>query len=376
MKPVATASVPTGISGALPQLPVASRVLIIDDDAQCTSVLARLLRRAGLETVQTTSDPAHGVELFDQQAPDLVLLDLHMPRIDGLNLLTLLRNRNPGGPPVPIVMLTGDSNPECRYRALTQGASDFLLKPLDPVEVVLRVRAQLETRELQRRLALHNQTLEVAIAARTRELEAAQVEMLGRLAVAAELHDDDTGQHTQRVGELAGRLAWALELPPAEVDLIARAAPLHDVGKIGIPDAILRKPGKLTAEEFGQMKTHTTVGAQILAGGRSELIQMAERIARHHHERWDGTGYPVGLRGVAIPLEARIVAVADFYDALTHDRPYRPAFSLEYTLEQLRSGRGSHFDPDVVDALLAMERQRAGRVTDSSRPVAGGERAA
>ncbi|HTO73197.1 MAG TPA: response regulator, partial [Gemmatimonadales bacterium] len=234
MNPLATV-VPTSLSGALPQLPVASRVLIIDDDAHCTSALARLLRRAGLEKVQITSDPAHGVELFNQQEPDLVLLDLHMPRIDGFHLLTLLRSRNPGGPPVPIVMLTGDSEPQCRYRALAHGASDFLLKPLDPIEVLLRVRAQLETRELQCRLARHNQTLEAAVAARARELEAAQVEMLGRLAAAAELHDDDTGQHTQRVGELAGRLARELELPPAQVDLIARAAPLHDVGKIGIP---------------------------------------------------------------------------------------------------------------------------------------------
>lgn len=374
MNPLAIA-VPTGIPGALPQLPAASRVLIIDDDARCTSALARLLRRAGLETVQTTSDPTHGVALFQEQEPDLVLLDLHMPRIDGFHLLTLLRRPNPDGPPVPIVMLTGDSEPQCRYRALAQGASDFLLKPLDPIEVLLRVRAQLETRELQRRLARHNQTLEVAIAARTRELEAAQVEMLGRLAVAAELHDDETGQHTQRVGELAGRLARALDLPRAQVDLITRAAPLHDVGKIGIPDAILRKPGKLTAEEFGQMKTHATVGAQILAGGRSELIQMAERIARHHHERWDGTGYPVGLRSVAIPLEARIVAVADFYDALTHDRPYRPAFSLEYTLGQLQAGSGSHFDPAVVHALLETANGPA-RPTTSCRPVAGGEAAA
>lgn len=375
MNPMAVGLVPAGIAGALPQLPVASRVLIIDDDADCTRALARLLRRAGLEAVQTTSDPAHGVELFDQQEPDLVLLDLHMPHSDGFHLLTLLRSRHPGGPPVPIVMLTGDGDPQCRYRALSQGASDFLLKPLDPLEVVLRVRAQLETRELQRRLALHNQTLEEAIAARTGELEAAQVEMLGRLAVAAELHDDETGQHTQRVGELAGRLARALDLPRAQVDLIERAAPLHDVGKIGIPDAILRKPGKLTAEEFDQMKTHATVGAQILAGGRSALIQMAERIARHHHERWDGSGYPAGLRGVAIPREARIVAVADFYDALTHDRPYRPAFSLEYTLGQLQAGRGSHFDPAVVDALLETARH-PGRLTISSRPAAGGEAAA
>jgi len=199
-----------------------------------------------------------------------------------------------------------------------------------------------------------NELLEQRVAERTRELEQAQVEILQRLGAASEFRDDDTGEHTHRVGDLAALLATGIGLPITQVDLIRRAAPLHDVGKIGIPDSILLKAGRLTHEERRTMQTHVTIGAAMLAGGRSELVQTAERIARSHHERWDGKGYPDGYAEERIPIEARIVGVADFLDALTHKRPYRPAWSVERTIAEIVAERGRHFDPVVVNALLAI----------------------
>jgi putative two-component system response regulator len=331
-----------------------SRILIVDDDASVARTLSRVLRRAGLTEIKVCADPDEGAAWCEAQQPDLVFLDLHLPGWDGFQVLDRLRALTSGGVPVPIVMLTGDGDVRQKRRALAQGAADFLLKPFDAMEVILRTRALLQTQGLQRQLREQNRTLEVRVAERTEELEASQLEMLGRLAVAAELHDDATGQHTQRVGVLAGRLARALGLSDTRVELIARAAPLHDLGKVGVPDMIVQKPGKLTDQEYDVIKTHAEIGARILAGGHSELIQMAERIARHHHERWDGAGYPAGLAGDAIPLEARIVGAVDFFDALTHERPYRPAVSLDRTLAMISEGSGSHFDPAVAAALLKL----------------------
>lgn len=342
------------LRGLMPAWAATSRILIMDDNQGILNVLTRLLQHAGLTNIVATTDPAEGLGLYEGTPPDLVLLDLHMPELDGFEVLKRLKPLARGPAPVPVVMLTGDRDQSSRTRALALGANDFLLKPFDATEVLLRVRGLLETRRLQQRLAEQNQELEARVLERTRELEASQLEVLQRLAVAAELRDDETGQHTQRVGELAGRLALALGLDQSRADLIARATPLHDIGKIGVPDAILRKPGKLTAEEFDQMKTHAPVGARILAGGRSELIQLAERIARHHHERWDGTGYPCRLAGEAIPLEARIVAVVDFFDALTHERPYRGAVPVDRTIAMIQESSGTHFDPAVAGTFIEM----------------------
>lgn len=198
---------------------------------------------------------------------------------------------------------------------------------------------------------LRTEILEHRVKARTADLEEAQLEILERLALAAEFRDDETGQHTQRVGRTAAILARALDLPSEQVKLIQGGAPLHDMGKLGIPDEILRKPGKLTAQEFEIMKTHTTIGAQILSGSRFPILQMAEEIALTHHERWDGTGY-AGLAGERIPLSGRIVAIADVFDALTNDRVYRKAMPLEEALAEIELQRGQHFDPEMVDAFL------------------------
>lgn len=330
-----------------------SRVLIIDDDDGAARMLVRVLRHAGLVAIEVRNDPFEGLLAFDRNPPDLVFLDLHLPGCDGFEVLDRLRARPVREAVVPIVMLTGDGDIRHRRRALARGATDFLLKPFNPMEVILRARALLETRALQRELSGQNRLLEARVLQRTAALEAAQLEMLRRLAVTAELHDDDTGQHTQRVARLAGCLARALGLPATQAEQIEQASPLHDLGKIGIPDLIVRKPGPLSEEEYRLMRTHAEIGAQILAGGQSTLLQMAERIARSHHERWDGRGYPSGLAGEAIPLEARIVAVADFFDALTHDRPYRAAVSVPETIGMIRDGSGTHFDPAVAGALAA-----------------------
>jgi putative two-component system response regulator len=279
-----------------------------------------------------------------------------MPRLDGFGVLEAIRPQLDAASYFPVLMLTADSGDETKRRALSGGVKDFLTKPFDATEALLRIENLLETRFLYAKLQDQNQLLEQRVSDRTRELEEAQIEILQRLAAAAEFRDDDTGQHTQRVGHLAALLADQLGLVTVEVDLIRRAAPLHDVGKIGIPDVILLKPGRLTNNERRVMQTHTTIGAAMLAGGHSPLVRTAELIARSHHERWDGRGYPSGAGGEEIAIEARVVAVADFLDALTHDRPYRKAWSVAKTVSAIVAARGTHFDPAVVDALLTIQR--------------------
>jgi putative two-component system response regulator len=336
-----------------------ARILIVDDHGANVEALLRILHRAGFPAVRGTTDPIEGVALVQEWLPDLILLDLHMPGLDGFGVLESIRPQLTDGSYLPVLMLTADSSDETKRRALSGGAKDFLTKPFDATEVLLRIENLLETRFLYAALRDQNQLLDQRVRDRTRELEDAQLEILQRLAAAAEFRDDDTGRHTHRVGNLAGLLASELGLANADLELIRCAAPLHDVGKIGIPDTILLKPGRLTEAERSVMQKHTTIGAAMLSGGHSALVQMAERIARSHHERWDGTGYPDKRRGEAIVIEARIVAVADFLDALTHDRPYRKAWSFQKTLGAIVSGRGAHFDPAVVDALLSLARNGA-----------------
>ena len=329
-----------------------ARVLIVEDEEQNVRLLERILTDAGYTDVRATTDPFLVPELYDLFRPDLVLLDLRMPGRDGFGVLEDLAARTTHERYLPVLILTGDTSAGVKVRALALGAKDFLAKPFDVDEVLLRIRNLLETRSLYRELEQQNTELERRVLERTRALAQTEIEVLERLAAAAEFRDDDTGQHTQRVGELAARLGAAVGLPEEQVVLLRRAAPLHDVGKIGIPDRLLLKPGKLTPAEFDIMKTHTLVGARLLSGGRSALVMMAERIARSHHERWDGQGYPDGLAAEQIPIEARIVSVVDVIDALSHSRPYREAWPVERVLALIRAGRGTHFDPILTDALL------------------------
>ena len=351
--PLAGADSLFGGANRIELLRSAANILVIDDEDLNLRLITTMLRRSGYKSIVTLAE-ATGLEQQLQSAPpDLIILDLHMPGRDGFELLQVLQpwieNEH-----LPVLVVTGDNSLEARHRALALGARDFLTKPFDLTELALRVRNQLETRLLYQDVRKQNRALLQAMHGRTLQLEEARIEMLGRLAIAAEYRDDDTGRHTLRVGDLSARLAATLGLPATEVRLIKRAATLHDVGKIGIPDALLLKPARLTDEEMEIMRTHTAIGARILGGSAAPLLQLAEVIALSHHERWDGTGYPLQLRGEAIPLPGRIVAVADTFDALTNDRPYRRARPLAEALAEIASHRGTQFDPEIVDALVTV----------------------
>ncbi len=327
------------------------RILVVDDQEANVRLLRRILEQDGYEDVSTTTRGSEVAQMVIDVQPDLIVLDLHMPPPDGFAILRALGPRINGPGLTQVLVLTGDSSPEAKRTALSLGARDFLAKPFDATEALLRIRNLLETRLLYRALENQNAMLEMRVAERTGELQRSQMEILDRLARAAEIRDDETGRHTQRVGEMAAALATALGMDDRTVDLIRRAAPLHDIGKIGIPDSILLKPGSLTIQETALMRTHTMIGSRILSGGRSDLMIVAERIALSHHESWDGNGYPNGIAGDTIPIEARIVAVADCDDALTHNRPYRTARSIDSALDEVRRSAGSHFDPSVVAVL-------------------------
>ncbi|MBL8141183.1 MAG: response regulator [Acidobacteria bacterium] len=336
-----------------------ARILIVDDQASNLALLARLLASRGYGRASGTTDPREALRRLTAELPDLLVLDLHMPGVDGFEVLEHVRALTPPGEFFPILVITGDRDPAVRERALLLGARDFVSKPFNSIEILLRIHNLLETRFLQRQLTTHNRELETLVRLRTQELEESRLEILERLALASEYRDDDTGEHTRRVGAWSARIAHAMALGPAQVELIERAAPLHDVGKIGLPDAVLLKPGRVSADEFAIIKTHTTIGARILSGSQVPLLQLAEEIARSHHERYDGDGYPDHLAGDDIPLAGRIVAVADAYDAMTHERPYRTALSPDDALAAIDAQRGRQFDPDVSQTFFRLlERRR------------------
>jgi response regulator RpfG family c-di-GMP phosphodiesterase len=331
------------------------RILAVDDEDMNLLFLRRTLERAGCRHVITERDPSRVPELFVRTEPDLVVLDLHMPGMDGFELMQRLAPIAGGRTGVPFLVLTGDGGEAVKRQALQIGARDFLTKPFSPTELLLRVRNLLEVHLLHRRLREQNSDLERQVAERTRELEQARLEVLARLALAAEYRDDATQEHAWRIGRTCGLLAGAVGLDGGQAELIERAAPLHDIGKIGIPDAILLKPGGLTPSEYAEMQAHTTIGTEILSGSGSALLELAQQIALTHHERWDGSGYPTGLRGEEIPIAGRIAAIADVFDALTHERPYKPAWSVDRAVGEVLAGQGRQFDPDVVDAFTTLD---------------------
>jgi putative two-component system response regulator len=327
-----------------------ARILIVDDEDANIEILQRILSREGFTRIHTTNDSRQVTVLYVEHRPDLILLDLHMPHFDGLDVMDQL-NEIAEASYLPILILSGDLTPEARRDALSRGAKDFVNKPFQQEELLLRIKTLLETRLLYIQIQSQNQLLEAKVRERTRELVEAQIEIIERLAIAAEFRDDNTGQHTQRVGQMSALLARQLGLADSQVSLIARAAPLHDVGKIGVPDTILMKMDKLTPDEFEIVKQHTVIGARILSGGKFPLLKVAEEIAFSHHERWDGAGY-AGMRGADVPLAGRIVAVADVFDALTQQRPYKPAWPVAEAIAEIDRQRGRQFDPGVVDAFL------------------------
>lgn len=342
------------------------KILIVEDQESNIRFLEKLLARDGYRHVRSTSDPRDAKAAFQEYQPDLVLLDLHMPYMDGFQVMEAIKPDIPEDAFVPILVLTADREPEVKIKCLSVGAKDFVAKPFRADEVLLRIRNLLETRNLNQNLEDRNVSLELEVQARSFQVQSAQLEVLHRLAVAAEYRDDITGRHAGRVGMLAGRLAEEYGVGAEDVSLLREAAPLHDVGKIGIPDAILLKPGRLSEEEFEIMKGHTTIGGMILSKGSFRLLDFAKEIALSHHEWWDGSGYPNGLAGEDIPLAGRLVAIADVFDSISHERPYKKAFSVERTLEIMHEEGERHFDPHLL--ALFTDLVRAGEMEGFRNP--------
>lgn len=327
-------------------------ILVIDDDEANVVVLRSILTRAGYLQVHALQDARRAIARFQEIEPDLVVLDYHMGSTNGLEVLEQLKPHLSGY--LPVLMLTSDERPALREAALAAGVHDFLSKPVRQGEVLSRIRNLLEARLFHRRLANENERLEGLVRDRTRELELAHLETLARLALLAEYRDANASGHVWRVARASELVAEQLGCDPSWRELLVRAARLHDVGKIAIPDGILMKPGKLTEEETAVVRTHPKVGHGLLTGGRSPLLRMAATIALTHHERWDGTGYPAGTAGDAIPLEGRIVAALDAFDAMTVDRSHQAARAPGRAMDELEEQAGLQFDPEVVRAVRAV----------------------
>ena len=351
-----------------------AKILVVDDEPACSMVVRKHLQAVGYQNVIMLHDAPDVVDTAQKERPDVVLLDILMPDMSGLEILQEFQ-LDPELAHIPVLILTTATSPGIKQRALKYGANDYLSKPVDPNELVLRVRNALIIKEHHDHLARYTEQLDREVKKRTAELAASRREIIHCLARAAEFRDDDTGHHIIRVGAYAGIISRELGFSDERAEMLELAAQLHDVGKIGIPDAILLKPGKLEPEEYdfirrhcgigkkimetmpqsdwGRLKSHTRVGANILNVRSSPLMMLATRIAQTHHEKWDGSGYPLGLAADDIPIEGRITAVADVFDALSTKRLYKPAFSRQKCFEIMEEGRAAHFDPKILDAFFA-----------------------
>ncbi|RJO63040.1 MAG: response regulator [Myxococcales bacterium] len=341
----------------------AKRILVVDDVESNRKLLVMSLTRLGYD-VDQADDGMEAIEHAHATPPELIILDLLMPRLDGWETARRLKadaaTRN-----IPILVVSTHSEVKNRVSAFEAGADDFLSKPVDQVELKTRVKSLLKVKSYNDHMLQYQKRLEEEVARRTEQLERAYekirmqaLDTIFRLSQAAEYKDEDTGAHIIRIGYYSAAIARQMGLADEEIDAILHASPMHDIGKIGIPDHVLLKPGKLTPEEWEVMKRHTVIGAQILAGSDSEVIGKAEEIALSHHERIDGSGYPKGLKGEAIPLAGRIVALADVFDALLSRRPYKQPFSLEQSLGIIREmGDQEKLDPDVTQAFFAIENE-------------------
>ncbi|TVT75105.1 MAG: response regulator [Denitromonas halophila] len=327
------------------------KIVIVDDTPLNLTLMQALVGKLPDCEPLPFIDPQEGLAWCQANEPDLVVVDYMMPGLDGVEFIRRLR-ATPNRDDVPILMVTADHERQTRYDALQSGATDFLNKPVDRNEFQPRVHNMLALRRAHLATRARARSLEAEIADATAQIHEREQETVTRLARAAEFRDPETGAHILRMAHYSALIARQLGKDDAYSALLLQAAPMHDVGKLGIPDHILMKPGRLTVDEFEQMKRHPTIGHDILKGSTSPVIQAAAIIALTHHEKFDGSGYPFGTAGDAIPLEGRIVAVADVFDALTSARPYKPAWSLDDATAFLREGRGQHFDPICVDAML------------------------
>ena len=334
-----------------------ANILIVDDEPSIVRLLTRALHGVGYTTVAGFTDPIEALGHVNTGTPDLIVLDVNMPGMSGYDFLNDLSQRLTQDTFLPVLMVSGMSETEAPLQALQAGANNFLAKPIDIKVFLAHVRSLLETRFMSVRLNNDRGVLEELVRRRTAQLTQAHLEILSRLGRVAEYRDDATGQHTERVGKLCGLLAQEMGFAQDRVTLLVHTAPLHDLGKVAIPDAVLLKRGPFDDDEREIMHKHSERGATLLSGGTSELVQMAEEIALFHHERWDGRGYPCGLEGDEIPLTARVVAVADTFDALIHKRPYKEAWTVADAIAEIERERGHQFDPQVVDVLLRLHRE-------------------
>lgn len=327
-----------------------AKLLIVDDEPVNVKLLERTLAKVGYTNTQSTMDPRLVCDLFALHNYDLILLDLNMPYMDGFAVMRALAERFGTSPQV--LVLTAQSAQEFRTQALELGARDYVTKPFERNELLHRVRNLLESKLYREGLERLNESLEHKVSARTAELNETRLQVVRRLGRAAEYRDNETGLHIVRMSKISRLLGAAMGMSEEDCDLLLNASPMHDIGKIGIPDHILLKPGKFEPDEWETMQQHSQIGADILEGDKSELLRMAREIALTHHEKWDGSGYPNKLKGEDIPLVGRICAIADVFDALTSVRPYKKAWAVDDALKLIQENKGKHFDPALVDAFM------------------------
>ncbi len=317
-------------------------VLIVDDTPDSIEILEGVLNDS--YSIKAARSGKMALKIAEKTLPDIILLDIVMPEMDGYEVCRRLKS-NPLTKAIPIIFISAKDDAVNEARGLEVGAVDYITKPISAAIVLSRVKTH---------LALYDQTraLEIQVAEATKEIMETRVEIIRRLGIAAEFRNNETGMHIYRVSEFCREIARSYGFPEREADLLLNVSPMHDIGKLGIPDAILQKPGKLTAEEFEQVKQHTVMGAQIIGDHASEMLQTARIVALEHHEKWDGSGYPYGLAGENINIYARVTAVADVFDALTSRRPYKEAWPVEEAFAYIQQEAGRHFDPAVAAAFL------------------------
>jgi len=328
-----------------------ARILIVDDESVNLKLLDRMLSAQGYSNLVLVQDSRQVLEIYRQTRTDLILLDINMPHLDGFEVMEQLKALNDPLFP-PVVILTAQHGQDFLLRALNSGARDFITKPFYCNELLARVRNMLDAQLMHRMLHDQKAVLDEMVQTRTAELRRTRLQVVQQLGRAAEYRDNETGNHILRMSHISALLAKSIGWNEADCELMLHASPMHDIGKIGIPDHILLKPDKLEPEEWEIMKSHAVIGANILEGDDSDLMKCAGEIALTHHEKWDGSGYPYGLSGEAIPLTGRIAALADVFDALTSARPYKKAWTLEAAVDLIKENRGIHFDPELVTVFL------------------------